>query len=94
MALSIAMFPGQGSQYIGMGNDLFEKSELAKNLCEIANDILGFDIKALALEGTDEQLNETKFTQPLIYVISVILGRILLDNGFKPLFCNRDIAST
>ena len=78
------IFPGQGSQYIGMGNDLFEKSELAKNLCEIANDILGFDIKALALEGTDEQLNETKFTQPLIYVISVILGRILLDRGFKP----------
>lgn len=78
------IFPGQGSQYVGMGSDLYEESELARNLCEIANDILGFDIKSLALEGTDEQLNETKFTQPLIYVTSVILGRILLDRGFKP----------
>ena len=67
------IFPGQGSQYLGMGSDLYNKSELAKNLCEIANDILGFDIKSLVLEGTDEQLNKTKFTQPLIYVTSVIL---------------------
>ena len=78
------LFPGQGSQYVGMGSDLYEKSEIARNLCEIANEILGFDIKSLALEGTDEQLNKTKFTQPLIYVTSVILGRILIDRGFKP----------
>ena len=78
------IFPGQGSQFIGMGKDLYEKSELARNLCEIADDILDFDIKSVALEGTDEQLNKTKFTQPLIYVTSVILGKILLDRGIKP----------
>ena len=78
------IFPGQGSQYIGMGKDLYEESDLARNLCEIANDILGFDIKSVILNGTDEQLNKTKFTQPAIYVTSVILGKILLDKGIEP----------
>ena len=78
------IFPGQGSQYIGMGKDLYKKSELARNLCKIADDILDFDIKSVVLDGTDEQLNKTKFTQPAIYVTSVILGKILIDRGIEP----------
>ena len=77
------IFPGQGSQYIGMGKDLYEKSELARNLCKIADDILGFDIKSVALEGTDEQLNKQIYTTS-IYVTSVILGKILIDRGIEP----------
>ena len=78
------IFPGQGSQFIGMGKDLYENSEFARNLCEIADDILGFDTKSIVLEGTAEQLNNTKYTQPLIYVTSVILGKVLLDKGIEP----------
>ena len=78
------IFPGQGSQYIGMGKDLYERSKIARNLCKIADDILGFDIKSVVLDGTDEQLNKTIFTQPAIYVTSIILGKILLSKGIEP----------
>ena len=77
------VFPGQGAQYVGMGKDLYENSSLAKELFEKANDILGFRITDLMFEGTDEDLKQTKVTQPAIFLHSVILAKVIGDD-FKP----------
>lgn len=77
------VFPGQGAQYVGMGKDLYENSALAKELFEKANDILGFRITDLMFEGTDEDLKQTKVTQPAIFLHSVILAKTLGET-FKP----------
>jgi len=77
------VFPGQGAQFVGMGKDLYENSELAKELFEKANDILGFRITDLMFDGTDEDLRQTKVTQPAIFLHSVILAKTLGDE-FKP----------
>ena len=77
------VFPGQGAQFIGMGKDLYESSELAKELFEQANDILGFRISDIMFSGTDEELKQTKVTQPAIFLHSVILAKVNQDN-FKP----------
>lgn len=67
------VFPGQGSQFPGMGKDLYESSALAKQLFEQANDILGFKISDVMFGGTEEELKQTKITQPAIFLHSVIL---------------------
>ncbi|MFO0355645.1 MAG: ACP S-malonyltransferase [Sphingobacteriaceae bacterium] len=67
------VFPGQGSQFSGMGKDLYDNSPLAKQLFEQANDILGFKISDVMFGGTDEALKQTKITQPAIFLHSVIL---------------------
>jgi [acyl-carrier-protein] S-malonyltransferase len=77
------VFPGQGAQFVGMGKDLYEKSSLAKDLFEKANEILGFRITDLMFNGTDEDLRQTKVTQPAIFLHSVILAKTLGDD-FKP----------
>jgi len=77
------LFPGQGAQFIGMGKDLYEKSSLAKELFEKANDILGFRITDLMFAGTDEDLRQTKVTQPAVFLHSVILAKTLGED-FKP----------
>ena len=77
------IFPGQGAQFPGMGLDLYEKSPLAQEYFEKANDILGFSITDIMFEGTAEQLKETKVTQPAIFLHSVILAKVLGDD-FKP----------
>lgn len=77
------VFPGQGAQFVGMGKDLYEKSPLAKDLFEKANEILGFRITDLMFSGTDEDLRQTKVTQPAIFLHSVILAKTLGDD-FKP----------
>lgn len=77
------VFPGQGAQFVGMGKDLYETSPLAKELFEKANEILGFRITDLMFEGTDEDLRQTKVTQPAIFLHSVILAKTLGDD-FKP----------
>ncbi|PZQ82056.1 MAG: [acyl-carrier-protein] S-malonyltransferase, partial [Flavobacterium johnsoniae] len=77
------VFPGQGAQFTGMGKDLYEQSELAKELFERANAILGFRITDIMFEGTAEQLKETKVTQPAVFLHSVILAKTL-GNDFKP----------
>ncbi len=77
------VFPGQGSQFVGMGKDLYESNETAKNLFEKANEILGFRITDIMFDGTDEQLKETKVTQPAVFLHSVI-SAICLGDEFKP----------
>jgi [acyl-carrier-protein] S-malonyltransferase len=76
------IFPGQGSQSKGMGKDLYEKSDLAREYFAKANEILGFDISAIMFEGTDEGLKQTKVTQPAVFIHSVI-SALLIEN-FKP----------
>ncbi len=71
------VFPGQGAQFVGMGKDLYDNSETAKQLFETANDILGFRITDLMFEGTVEDLKQTKVTQPAIFLHSVILAKTM-----------------
>jgi len=77
------IFPGQGAQFSGMGLDVYEKSPIAQALFESANSILGFSITDIMFEGTDEQLKETKVTQPAIFIHSVALAKTLGEN-FNP----------
>lgn len=77
------VFPGQGAQFSGMGKDLYENSEVAKELFEKANEILGFRITDIMFEGTDEELKQTRVTQPAIFLHSVILAKVLGDS-FQP----------
>ena len=77
------VFPGQGAQFSGMGKDLFNTDKSAKNLFLKSNDILGFNISDIMFYGTDEELKETKVTQPAIFLHSVILA-ITLGENFKP----------
>ena len=76
------VFPGQGAQFVGMGKDLYESSPLAKEMFEKANEILGFRITDLMFEGTDEDLRQTKVTQPAIFLHSVILAKTI--ENFDP----------
>ncbi len=77
------VFPGQGAQFSGMGKDLYDNSDIAKNMFDQANEILGFDIQKIMFEGTDEELKQTKVTQPAIFLHSTILAACLGD-AFKP----------
>lgn len=76
------VFPGQGSQFSGMGSDLYSSSTEAKELFDMANDILGFDITKVMFEGTDDELKQTKVTQPAIFIHSTILARV--SDHFEP----------
>lgn len=77
------VFPGQGAQFVGMGKDLYDNNAVAKDMFEKANEILGFRITDLMFAGTDEDLKQTKVTQPAIFLHSVILAKTLGDE-FKP----------
>jgi len=77
------VFPGQGAQFVGMGKDLYDNHPVAKQMFEKANEILGYRITDLMFSGTDEDLRQTKVTQPAIFLHSVILAATLGEN-FKP----------
>ncbi len=77
------VFPGQGAQFSGMGKDLYDNSDIAREMFEKANEVLGFDITKIMFEGTDEELKQTKVTQPAIFLHSTILAATLGDS-FQP----------
>ena len=77
------VFPGQGAQFVGMGKDLYEQNALAHDLFEKANEILGFRITDIMFSGTEDELKQTKVTQPAIFLHSVILAKTLGDD-FNP----------
>jgi [acyl-carrier-protein] S-malonyltransferase len=75
------IFPGQASQKVGMGKDLFDKTEIGKKYYNIANDILEVDIQSISFNGPDELLKKTKYTQPAIFIVSTIIAKIMIENG-------------
>lgn len=77
------VFPGQGSQFVGMGKDLYENNALAKELFDKADEILGFKITDIMFAGTDEQIKQTNVTQPAVFLHSVI-SALCLGDDFKP----------
>ncbi|PKP04633.1 MAG: [acyl-carrier-protein] S-malonyltransferase [Bacteroidetes bacterium HGW-Bacteroidetes-6] len=77
------VFPGQGAQFPGMGKDMYDRFPMAKEMFEEANRILGFNITDIMFQGTEEDLRQTKVTQPAIFLHSVILAKCMGDN-FKP----------
>ena len=78
------IFPGQASQKVGMALDLFENSTLGKDYFQKANEIMGCDIQSIIFNGPEETLKQTQYTQPAIYIVSVILGELLKEKGFTP----------
>ncbi len=78
------VFPGQGSQKVSMGHDLFTSSKVGKKYFDLANEIMDTDIQSIIFNGPEEKLKETQYTQPAIYIVSVILGHILLEEGLQP----------
>ena len=77
------VFPGQGAQFVGMGKDLYDNNPLAKELFEKANDILGYRITDIMFDGTDDELKQTKVTQPAVFLHSVI-SALCMGDDFKP----------
>ena len=73
------VFPGQGAQYVGMGKELYERSDLARSLFNSASDVLGFKITNIMFEGTDEELKQTKVTQPAVFLHSYVSAKVMTD---------------
>ena len=76
--------PGQASQKVGMGQDLYQETELGKSYFDSANDILGMDIQDIIFSGPEETLKQTQYTQPAIYIVSVIISELLKQKGVMP----------
>ena len=84
MARIAFLYPGQASQYVGMGKDLYDKFSTAKELFLKADQLLGFNLSAICFEGLDEELKQTRITQPAIFVHSVIVTRLLAEKNIVP----------
>src|SRR5437879_11790813 len=77
------LFPGQGSQTVGMGRDLYDNSPIARATCDEADEALGFSLSKLIFEGPEDQLKLTEHTQPAILTISVAAARVLAERGVQ-----------
>ena len=77
------LFPGQGSQYVGMGKDFYNNSSYAKEIYKIASDILGFNLQEISFNGPEETLKETQYTQPAIFVHSIIVDKFLKEKDIR-----------
>ena len=88
------LFPGQGSQAVGMGRDLYEKFPIAKQTFEEADEALGFSLSKLCFEGPEEQLKLTEFTQPAIFTVSIAAQRVLAEKGVASSFVAVDLDKT
>jgi len=79
------IFPGQGSQYKGMGKNLFNKFDYAKYLFTMSNEILEYDLKSICLNENNNDIDKTKYTQPAIFIYSMIIDYLLKDSGYNPI---------
>ena len=77
------IFPGQGSQYKGMGKTLFRKFTYAKKVFKISNEVLEYDIKKICFNENNDDINKTKYTQPAIFIYSIIYDYYLKDSGYE-----------
>ena len=84
MAKTAFLFPGQGSQCVGMGKDLYENYEDVKNIFDKSESILGFPLKTFCFGGPEEELRQTRHTQPAIFVHSIAVDRLLKNSGLEP----------
>ena len=78
------IFPGQASQFVGMGKDLFDSTDVGKKYYNLANDILEVDIQDISFNGPEEKLKITKYTQPAIFIVSSLISHLLIENGHVP----------
>jgi [acyl-carrier-protein] S-malonyltransferase len=78
------IFPGQASQYVGMGRDLYEQFETVRRIYDQADELVPFDLKSLSFEGPEEQLTQTQYTQPAVFVHSVSAAELLKKRGIAP----------
>ena len=78
------IFPGQASQFVGMGKDLFDNTDIGKKYYNLANDILEVDIQDISFNGPEEKLKITKYTQPAIFIVSSVISHLLIENGHVP----------
>ncbi|MFW5999204.1 MAG: ACP S-malonyltransferase [Halanaerobiaceae bacterium] len=80
----VFLYPGQGAQQVGMGKEFYEEFSVARHLMDQADELVDFDLKQLCFEGPEEKLNTTKFTQPAVFVVSMMATGVLAEKGIKP----------
>ena len=91
--MKVAVFPGQGAQFSGMGKDLYDNYSQAKMMFEEANDLLGFSITNIMFSGTEEELKMTKVTQPAVFLHSIIAYQVLQDDELLAMTAGHSLGS-
>ncbi len=84
MSKTVFLFPGQGSQFVGMGKDLYEAFPIAREIYDEAEEVLSFALKSLSFDGPEEKLKQTRYTQPAIFVHSLVVDKLLAERGLRP----------